>query len=704
MVKGRTAGGITNFIPVLCLLLLILGLTAAGQDTAKAAGQKTPSPLRHEVAVMLKLIQVTVTDKDGKPVPDLRLEEFILFDNGRQQNLTEFERHDLSLPPVRESPAEIGIVAAPAPAPRLLNRKIFFFFDFTYGDWQGARRAARAALHFLNTSLLPTDEVGVISCSGQRSVQVHQFLTREHERVRRVVQSFGLGSAAETALDAEERYELGLKDGAAADARPEATTSRQLPGAKPEPKMRLAELERWTARNFTWNLRSLAQALRYLPGQKTLVLFSGGIPGRLINREPVSRSERGTLDLSVYDNLSDMNRDLRDAYSDALAELASSNVAVYPINTDPPTAASEMRTGAATLREMAKTTGGRYFGYVSSCDEHLEKINALTGTFYVLGYPVSEVWDGKYHEIGVKVTRPGCSVRAQAGYFNPRVFAEFSDLEKLVQLVDLALAENPLSQAPVRFTMRVIPLASAPPDNLGFIADVPLRKLGEVVGPKVEVSSLVFNSGDAIVDSRRFLVDLSAAGPASVFLFSRLSAPPGEYRCRVVLRNMETGRGAVAGASAIVPVGRAGELRLCPPLLLVPLGEQVYLGEDRAAVRAGKGGPAALAKAYLFDVSRYAPYLEKSLRCNTEVMAGLRCEGATGMRLKLSAFLADSVTGDETAVPIEVLAEKTTRQEQAFFVRLRIPQVDAEVCALCIVAEDPTTGASSRLASTFAIE
>ena len=51
--------------------------------------------LQHDVTITLKLIQVMVTDKDGNPVTDLNKEDFLLFDNDREQTLTEFERHDI---------------------------------------------------------------------------------------------------------------------------------------------------------------------------------------------------------------------------------------------------------------------------------------------------------------------------------------------------------------------------------------------------------------------------------------------------------------------------------------------------------------------------------------------------------------------------------------------------------------------------------
>ena len=64
-------------------------------------GQQSPQqpPLKYEVSVTLKLIQVYVTDKGGKPVRDLTKDEFRLTDNGKPVTISAFEKHDLAAAP-----------------------------------------------------------------------------------------------------------------------------------------------------------------------------------------------------------------------------------------------------------------------------------------------------------------------------------------------------------------------------------------------------------------------------------------------------------------------------------------------------------------------------------------------------------------------------------------------------------------------------
>ena len=666
-------------LPIFVGICLIAGPSSQSSSALQEA-VRPQKPLQHEVSVTLKLIQVIVTDKKGNPVTDLRKDEFILCDNGEQKTLTEFEKHILSLPSVK-APAEEKLAPTPlASAPRLLNRKLFFLFDFAYTDNHllGLRIARKAALDFIDAKLMPTDEVGVISFSGKRDLQILEFLTTDHQKIRKAVESLGIQKVMGVLIDpyaVSHQVNQAKVDGA------DVELAAASPGSE----------ARFVARNFVWALTAFAQALRYLPGQKQIILISSGIPGPFIN-SPENK-----------------NSDLRNAYTQLSKELATSNISIYPINTEDPLATlskNESQTGTVTLRELAFTTGGRYLGNAVNSSEHFEKIQKLTGMYYVLGYSIRETWDGKYHKIKVSVSRPGCEVRAQAGYSDPKPFSEYSDLEKQIQLVDLALAENPLSQAPVRFTMLALACSPEPPNNLAFVAEVPLDKLGEVTGTKVEAVSLIFNGADDIVDLRRTEADFAALGQKRAYLFSMLSVPPGNYKCRVVLRNLETGLAAVAGATAVVPERKPKEILLFPPLLLVPERGAIYIGENVAKGSGSKSGSALFAKAFLFDPAQFAPYLKKSLKRNAEIWAAIRCAGenGNGANLKLSAFLLDSITGRELPVPLAVIAEKDERGEKALFIRLQVPEVEPDTYALHLVAENAASGASSRIATNFIIE
>jgi VWFA-related protein len=150
---------------------------------AKASG----APLQHEVTVTLKLIQVFVTDANGKPALDLERSDFVITDNGKPQTITDFEKHALALPaPGPAAPA--APVAAPAPSPKpevpLLSRKFIFLIDYVRNGLEGVRKAKAAALEFLDTKAGPDDEAALFTLSPISGLTLHEYLTKDHDKIR----------------------------------------------------------------------------------------------------------------------------------------------------------------------------------------------------------------------------------------------------------------------------------------------------------------------------------------------------------------------------------------------------------------------------------------------------------------------------------------------------------------------------------------
>ena len=80
------------------------------------------------------------------------------------------------------------------------------------------------------------------------------------------------------------------------------------------------------------------------------------------------------------------------------------------------------------LAEIALNTGGRAFLNQSDLTRAVREIVRENGSYYLLGfYPNPPDRDGKFHEIDVKVKRPGLRVRSRYGYVAPAPAPEASD-------------------------------------------------------------------------------------------------------------------------------------------------------------------------------------------------------------------------------------------------------------------------------------
>jgi VWFA-related protein len=690
-IKGFQGGmmrAIIGEIKKFSLLFLLAGLcffpgSLSQSGSASQEAVRLQKPLQHEVTVTVKLIQVYVTDKNGKPVIDLTKNDFILYDDGKPQKLTEFEKHVLSLP-APAARAEEHVVQTPVPpSPRLLNRKFFLFFDFAYNNPPGVRKMGEVARHFLETQVLPTDEVGVLSFSLFKLLQINLNLTTDHRKVRDLVSKIGLRDSNQLLEDSEDAYRRKLAAGNIADARPEAKTTLPTPEM---PELDMKEVWRRSAMTYVDCLTALAWALRSIQGQKNLILFSEGIP------YPVA-----------YPLFPDP---LTWKYENMLKEMQTSNVAICSLYTGGITL-GDSQTGAWTLSKTSDDTGGQYWGNMYNYEPFAEKVNTMTGSFYVLGYPVSEKWDGKFHAIKVEVKRPGCDVRAQNGYSNPKLFADYTDLEKRITLVDLALAEKPLSQTPMRFDMAALPRSTEPANNLLLAAAIPAGKLGDTLGKKVEVVSLAFNQTDEIVEMKRTEENFAGIRQKGAYLLSILSVPPGQYKCRIVLRDLETGQAAVAGVPVTIPGPIATGIQLFPPLLVKPDRGALYFKAHGPSAETGKKTVSADLKSLLaYDTAQYAPHLERTLYRGSEAWAVIRCAVPEGSspKLKLTAFLFDKLTRDQIPMDLTVLEERSEKAARTFFVRMGVPDVEPDDYTLLLFAEDEVSGAKSEMACDFAVE
>ena len=533
--------------PVLIILFCLAGLCLI-KSYSNAQDKKQETKFQYEVQVTLKLVQIYVTDKKGNPVLDLTKDDFLIFDEGKPQKTTEFEKHVLVQE--EEPQPEVPKIQGP-PAQELMPRKIFFLFDFAFNNGLGLEKSRKAVIHFIDSELQPTDEISLLSYSAIKSLKMHEYLTTDHKKVRDVVKRIGMESISGRAESFEAQYWQAKAFANPADATRSGTVF--------DPKDIYGEEREWgwtqnrqeskmQAHNFAIKLMELAKALRYVPGHKHVVLLSSGVPYSLIYGVQSPFGKIGVEEMGEFW--------LQQKFEDMLKEVSAANCTIYAIDTQELSASidSDLRMqGASSLQKLTSATGGKYFGNINNYEQHIEKIQNLTGCYYVLGYYVDDKWDGAYRKIKVEVTRPGCNVLAQRGYFNPKPFKEYNDLERMLHLVDLALSEDPLFQAPYRFPLEVVPCASDGKANLCLAAQVPLAEVRELMTGSVEMVTVIFDEKEDIVVLKKSQRKVSNLSGDRVSLGGSFSLPPGTYKCRLIIRNLETGRGAVASATAVVP-------------------------------------------------------------------------------------------------------------------------------------------------------
>lgn len=312
----------------------------------------------------------------------------------------------------------------------------------------------------------------------------------------------------------------------------------------------------------------LSKALGYLPGIKHLILFSSGIPYSLIygiqaedKSEDSWRQDWGQTQLQYY--LDDMQK-----------AISHANLVVYAFDTEDSAARinQDLRlTGILTLGKIADYSGGKYFGNIHNYTRGMEEVQKITGCYYVLGYYVDSQWDGQYHEVKVRVNRPKTRVYAQKGYFNPKPFKDLTSLEKQLHLVDLCLSEKPLLQEPLPLESGGFSFYEKGREKLVLWTRLVREEIAKLAGNKLELLFVIFDNEDSITALERRKIKLSSLPEteAGIVYFSPpFELPAGQYRCRVVMRNLDSGQSALGSSDLSLSGEQPGKLTLGLPALL----------------------------------------------------------------------------------------------------------------------------------------
>ena len=636
------------------------------------------------MAVTLKLIQVYVTDKDGNPVTDLKPDDFVVHDNKKLQKITDFEQYKLASPTEMLQPQpEIKDIESSTPIKGFMSRKFFLFFDLANNNTKGFMKAQQAALHFIDTQLQPSDEVSILSFSVLKGLTLHEYFTKDRQAIRNVVKQIGsMGRVGR----AENFEAIIWRELSGVEALDTSQASRASSGNKLF--SRLGRLEHKNLiKHMLLKITDLAKALRYIPGHKHILFFSQGIPYSLIHGIQV-----GTTGIQVGTQVEtkDLGLDtfLLNKYEEMLKELSNANTTVFSMNTE--ALATDMNVpehykGELTLRRISQYTGGKFLGNVQNYTELLDTVQVFTGSYYVLGYYVGESYDGRYHNIKVRVSRPGCKVFAQRGYFNPKMFSKYSDMEKEIHLIDLALSERSLLQTPLDIPMNAIPCPLEGEQGICLLAQIPGEKIREKIGKDAEIFFLVFDEKDNIVEFKRNEVEQSVLKGKKALYYSLLPLPQGTYKTSIVMRDMQTGESAVGRDKVEIPKKQEQGLQLLSPLLLAPGKTDLYI---RGYVPKSIKANFPLLDYFPFDPEQYAPFFGEIPKNTQKIQAVLCCSmrNLTKPVLKFEATLIENSSGHESFLPVSILFGTKEGEEAKLFAEFTMPELTAGEYILRITA------------------
>jgi len=556
--RNRTAIRSLGILSIAATVFVLAGSGAQVQPTQERT-------LRYDVAAVVKLIPVRVLGKGGRPVTDLRKEDFALYEDGQRKTITEFEVHALTEAGMTVAPELPPGTEAAARRSGAVDRKFFFFLDQQASDQAGKVKAKIAALRFLDTQVRPGDQVAVIGFYAMSGFYIREYLTVDTAKVRRAIKK-------------------------ADEAPPSATEWISAPDDSVDAPARSEGINAGTGAfqrvDFVHRLAEVAEVFKTIPGNKSLILFTARDMGAQAERLGKLFGAAGTM--------------------------------VFAINTQD-WKASPMGTMKVhfiwydhSLKDLAAASGGKYFADISDSAGIAQDVQDLTGHYYVLGYYVRESWEGNYHKIRVEVARPAAQVLVQDGYSDSKPFDQMSDFEKDVHLLDLTWSDQPTG-SPLTLAGSPLPLAIDPlVVEIGKTARACLLTKWEVGGKtgvpasRVEIIALLCDEVGTPIVSRKWKTDLAHYAGRVLFPYISVTVPASAYELRLVVRDRETGEASVGQVRFDVAAAPEEGVVLGSPLLFETGTNALFMRLPMEQGTAARGKP-GVEEASLMELYRLIP-------------------------------------------------------------------------------------------------
>jgi VWFA-related protein len=391
------------------------------------------------VQTELVLVNVTVRDKKGNFVRNLKPEDFTVLEDGKSQKIVSFdlERTDavvsqdvtLARPLPDNNPNTAAAPLASAANEFKDRLLIVLLFDLSAMEPEEIERAVKSAVHYVDAQMAPADLVAIVSLGN--SLMVNQDFTTDHELLKTQLLAFSAGSGQ------------GFEEGSTGGTEGTPDTGQSFTADDTEYNI-------FNTDRRLEAIRSVAERLSHVQQKKSLIYFSSGM-----NRTGIeNQSElRAATNAAVRANLAIYTMDMRGLQAivpGGEAQNASlRGVSAYSGKSMLNALESNFTT-QETLVTLASDTGGRAFLDSNDFSKVFKSVQDDSSIYYMLGYHSSNpAQDGRYRRIAVKVNVPDVKIDYRHGYYAPADYLHSTKEDKERQLEEQLASELPATDLPL---------------------------------------------------------------------------------------------------------------------------------------------------------------------------------------------------------------------------------------------------------------
>lgn len=526
----------------LCAAVLA-GAALAQQPPAAVKEQPQPPPLVLKSTTRLVQVSVIATRK-GQPVADLTKDHFTVTDNGKPQKLGLFlvessgslPRSPIQLPPntfTNRLEQRAGTAAGIT----------IILFDAMNTHFQDQAYAKAQIVKYLKT-IQPDDRVGLYVLGGGLRV-LHDYTTDSRGLLAKLAAYRG-----DNLPDVSDSEPKGLGEDT-------LQLDNWLAGRGGASGI---ERDFYMVNRVNGTLRAIqfiADHLSRVPGRKNLIWVSGGFPL--------------TIGLDNLNEFGDPNREHRtfgDEITQCVRALNNANLSIYPVdarglmvdsrfsaanrNADftqvrPPPGSKNQE----TMEELASRTGGRAYYNTNDLSKAIREAVSDTKVVYTLGYYSSEEkFDGKFHNIKVKVSDSGVSLRYRKGYFDLPEQPQDDNARK-TELRDAVF--SPLDATEIGMAVQLQKGDAAKPDSMVFILQTDPRGLNlqqqgdrwvgkfDILWVQKDAQGRQYNGEDDTVEMRLTQQNYVRMYREGILYRRTITRAPRATTLRVVVRDASSG-------------------------------------------------------------------------------------------------------------------------------------------------------------------
>lgn len=539
-----------------------------------------------DVDVSIFNLEVFVTDKEGRPVTGLTAEDFELFVDGEPVPILNFyggsrtpiTGHEI----VEKSVSEPSLSSSTSGTPEDQRLYVVVFIDNTSITPSNRNRVIGKLREVLDADLEPGDRVAVVSYGP--SLRVRHRFSDPPEQLDGVLDEVA-GEVGGTGQFNTERFAIINELKRARAVAPGGGASNNTASAFIRDEVvsdarsvlnRIQTYQQWrydTVRLAANALAEFMDALSGIEGRKALLYVGEGTEFRVAETLFQAWEEKYQYtwssirnpppDLTTVSAANEANRrNLRRVFEAVGARASASRVTFYAVDAGAEYTATQSSaehpgySGSSahetsrllhqqqSLLLLADSSGGRHFTNLENVEGVIDTLSQDFESYYSLGFAPPGAPDGEYHDIDVKVRRPGLVVRHRSGFRAKSLGQMMAD--RLHSALVLDVAPNPLA---VSVTSEEAHKLKRDRYRIRLLARVPLRSLllvpqaDEHLG-RITVWVAVSNAyGDTSgVHSRRIPVrvptkDLTRALRQDVGYAVDLTIRGGRQRVAVIVRD-----------------------------------------------------------------------------------------------------------------------------------------------------------------------